>query len=72
MIFIGYRNGSWELRHRYEPTNYLRKYSFDHNYGIVRKLALNIENTALISASEDGTMLVHKFDHATFIKGAKS
>ena len=71
MIFIGYKNGSWELRHKYEPSNLLRKYCFDQNYGIVKKMALNIENTAIISASEDGTMLVHKFDYSTFIKGAK-
>jgi hypothetical protein len=35
---------------------------FDQDYGVVRKIAINIENTALISASEDGTFLAHKFD----------
>jgi hypothetical protein len=48
---IGYRNGSWELRHKYEPTNYLRKLCFDQNYGLVKKLAINIENTAIMSTS---------------------
>lgn len=71
IIFIGYRNGSWELRHKYEPSNYLRKQCFDQNTGIVKKIAMNIENTAVMSTSEDGTLLVHKFDHATFLKGAK-
>lgn len=71
IIFIGYRNGSWELRHKYEPSNYLRKQCFDQNTGIVKKIAMNIENTAVLSTSEDGTLLVHKFDHATFLKGAK-
>ena len=51
LISIGYRNGSWEMRHKYEPPNYLRKHCFDQNYGIVRKLAINIENTAVISTS---------------------
>jgi hypothetical protein len=59
------------MRHKYEPSNYLRKYCFDQNYGIVRKLALNIENTAVISASEDGTLLVHKIDFNTFTRGVK-
>jgi hypothetical protein len=71
IIFIGYKNGSWEMRHKYEPPNYLRKQCFDQNYGIVKKLAINIENTAVISASEDGTLLVHKIDHGTFMKGVK-
>ncbi len=59
------------MRHKYEPPNYLRKACFDQNYGIVKKLALNIENTAIMSASEDGTILVHKIDHGTFMKGVK-
>jgi len=59
------------MRHKYEPPNYLRKNCFDQNYGIVRKLAVNIENTAVISASEDGTLLVHKIDYPTFMKGVK-
>ena len=71
VIFIGYKNGSWEMRHKYEPNNYLRKLCFDQNIGIVRKLALNIDNTAVMSASEDGTLLVHKIDFSTFTKGVK-
>jgi hypothetical protein len=71
IIFIGYRNGSWEMRHKYEPPNYLRKLCFEQNYGTVRKLALNVENTAVMSASEDGTLLVHKIDFPTFMKGVK-
>lgn len=59
------------MRHRYEPPNFLRKYCFDQNYGIVKKLAINIENTAVISASEDGTLLVYKIDYPTFMKGVK-
>jgi hypothetical protein len=51
IIFIGYRNGSWELRHKYEPSNYLRKLCFDQNNGLVRKIAINIENTAIMSTS---------------------
>lgn len=59
------------MRHKYEPPNYLRKQCFDQNYGIVKKIGINIENTAVISASEDGTLLVHKIDHSTFMKGVK-
>jgi hypothetical protein len=51
IIFIGFRNGSWELRHKYNPSIYLRKQSFDQNLGIVRKIAMNIENTSLLSVS---------------------
>ncbi len=49
MVLIGYRNGSWELRHKYNPNLYMRKQSFDHNYGITRKIGINLENTALIA-----------------------
>lgn len=42
MIFIGYRNGFWEVRHKYDPNSYMKVQSFDHNYGIVRKVALNL------------------------------
>ena len=59
------------MRHKYEPPNYLRKYCFDQNYGVVRKIAVNIENTVVISTSEDGTLLVHKIDYQTFMKGVK-
>lgn len=68
---MGFRNGSWDLRHKYDPRIYLRKYSFDQNTGVVKKVALNLENTAIISISEDGTMLTHKFDVAAFHKSVK-
>jgi hypothetical protein len=71
IIFIGFKNGSWELRHKYNPSIYLRKQSFDQNFGVVRKIAMNIENTALLSVSEDGTFLMHKFDMSSFVKGAR-
>ena len=32
---------------------------------------MNIQNTALISASEDGTLLCHKFDFQSFKKGVR-
>ena len=51
MIFVGYRNGSWEVRHKYDPNMFMKRQSFDHNYGIVRKVAMNIENTAIVVVS---------------------
>lgn len=48
MLLIGYRNGSWELRHKYNANLYMKKKSFDQNYGITRKVAINLENTAVI------------------------
>jgi len=51
MLFIGYRTGSWEIRHKYEPNMYMRKQSFDQNYGIVRKVNMNIENTGIVVIS---------------------
>lgn len=71
LIFVGYRNGTWEIRNKHNPTYFLRKVCFDQDYGVVRKLAMNIENTALISASEDGTLLCHKFDFESFKKGVR-
>lgn len=62
ILFIGYRNGIWEIRNKLNPTYYLKKICFDQDYGVVRKITMNLENTALLSASEDGTLLCHKFD----------
>jgi hypothetical protein len=60
-----------EVRNKLNPVYYLRKVCFDQDYGVVRKVALNIENTALLSASEDGTLLCHKFDFESFKKGVR-
>ena len=32
---------------------------------------MNLENSALLSASEDGTMITFKFDYESFKKGVK-
>ena len=32
---------------------------------------MNLENTALLSASEDGTLICHKFDYESFKKGTR-
>ena len=37
----------------------------------MKKIGINVENSALLSASEDGTMLAYKFDYETFKKGVK-
>ena len=62
LIFVGFRNGSWEVRSKLSSSTYLKKKCFDQDYGIVKKITMNLENSALLSASEDGTLLCHKFD----------
>lgn len=37
----------------------------------MKKVALNLENSALLSTSEDGTMACFKFDYETFKKGVR-
>ena len=49
----------------------MKKQSFDQNYGITRKVGINLENTAVIAVSEDGTMISYKIDHSSFLKGSK-
>ena len=71
MIFIGYRNGFWELRHKYDANLMMKKQSFDQNYGIVKKIAMNLEKTAILTLSEDGTMISYKIDHSSFLKGSR-
>lgn len=39
------------MRHKYNPSLYVKKQSFDQNYGLVRKVAINTENTAVIAIS---------------------
>lgn len=51
LIFTGYRNGTYEIRNKLNPTYYLKKISFDQDYGVVKKLAMNIENSVLLTAS---------------------
>ena len=62
LIFVGLKNGTWEVRSKLSSLSYLKKKCFDQDYGIVRKITINTENSALLSASEDGTLLCHKFD----------
>jgi len=50
---------------------YVKKQSFDQNYGIVRKVAINTENTAVLVISEDGTMISYKIDFSSFIKATR-
>lgn len=71
MILIGYRNGSWEMRHKYSPNLYVKKQSFDQNYGVVRKVGINTENTGVLVVGEDGTMISYKIDFTSFIKASK-
>lgn len=51
LIFTGYRNGICEIRNKLNPTFYLKKSCFDQDYGVVRKLSLNIENSVLLTCS---------------------
>lgn len=59
------------MRHKYNASLYLQKHSFDQKYGVVRKVAMNLENTAVIALSEDGTMITYKIDHSSFLKGSR-
>ena len=71
LLIVGFKNGSWEIRHKLNPGMYLSRKCFDQDYGIVRKVGLNIENSAIISISNDGTMSTHKLDLPTYIKGVR-
>lgn len=59
------------MRHKYNPNLYVKKQSFDQNYGITKKLGINLENTAVVVVGEDGTMISYKIDFSSFLKGSK-
>lgn len=42
LLFIGLKNGTWEVRHKFNPSLYLKKLSFDQDYGVVRKIGMNL------------------------------
>lgn len=41
-IFIGFRNGSWEVRSKLNPATFLKKKCFDQDYGLVKKITMNL------------------------------
>ena len=42
LLFIGLRNGTFEIRHKLNPNLFLKKLSYDQDYGIVKKIAMNL------------------------------
>ena len=42
LIFVGLRNGAWEVRNKLNPNQYLKKKCFDQDYGVVKKIAMNL------------------------------
>jgi hypothetical protein len=49
----------------------MKKEAHDRDYGKVKKVCFNYERNAIISAAEDGTLFVHKFDYQSLVKSAK-
>ena len=72
ILLMGFTNGSFELRHKYNYDKALQKYPHDRNSGRVVKVAFNHEKTALLTTSEDGTIFVYKIDYGSFCRAAKS
>lgn len=68
---VGFINGSYQLRHKYDLRAWLGLQTHDKDYGIVKKLALNYEKNFLLSASADGTLFVYKLDEEGFTKSSK-
>lgn len=49
----------------------MRKSAHDWDIGKVKKVLFNFEKNAIISAAEDGTLFVHRFDNQSLMKSAK-
>lgn len=71
VLLMGFTNGSFELRHKYNYEKYLAKYPHDRDVGRVSKVALNHEKNALLTSGEDGSVFVYKIDFSSFCRAAK-
>ena len=69
---MGFTNGSFELRHKYNYDKFLLKFPHDRDIGRISKVALNHEKNSLITTSEDGTIFVYKIDYGSFCRAVKS
>jgi hypothetical protein len=69
---MGFRDGTFQLRHKFNYDRYMQKDCYDKDYGKVRKVVFNYDRNVIISASEDGTMFIEQYDSASLIKSAKS
>lgn len=63
LLAIGFKNGSYQLRHRTDFKQYTLKESHDIDYGRVRRVLINFDKTAILSLAEDGTLYVNKIDY---------
>lgn len=69
---MGFTNGSFELRHKYNYQKFLIKYPHDRDNGKVCKVVFNHERNTILTTAEDGTIFVYKIDFGSFMRAAKS
>jgi WD40 repeat protein len=72
ILLMGFTNGSFELRHKYNYDKYLIKYPHDRDTGKICKVAFNHEKNVVITTGEDGTIFIYKIDYGSFCRAAKS
>ncbi|KRX11116.1 WD40-repeat-containing domain [Pseudocohnilembus persalinus] len=66
-LLVGLGNGQWQIRHRYDLKKYTAIATHDRDYGKVKKVALNFDNTAVLSVGLDGFLYVYKFDYKSML-----
>lgn len=71
LLLIGFTDGSWQVRHKYDAKVWMQISAHDRDIGRVRRLALNQDKSALLSVAEDGTLYTAKLDHAGLLLAVK-
>ena len=62
ILLVGYDTGSYTVHHRFDFEKYLRMYVHDKDYGRLKNLGISYQGNLLMSAAEDGTLVVHNID----------
>ena len=71
LLLIGFKNGSFQMRHRSDLKVWTAMSVHDMDYGRVRKVCINYDKTGVLTVGEDGTFYVHALDYRGFTQGIK-
>ena len=71
MLLLGFKNGSYQIRHQNDFKLYSTRDSHDIDYGNVRKVVVNFDKSAILSVGEDGTFYVYSLDYNAIVQSAR-
>ena len=68
ILYMGANDGSYQLRHKTELEKELRIHAHDIDSGKIKSVRLSKDKKALVSASQDGTIMVYAIDYPNVLR----